>query len=62
MTHELNEADLDIVQVACECGNTFDMPWDAVAFGALASSSMQCGQCGESNKMNVVADPSPNKK
>ena len=55
-----NEADLDLVQVGCECGNEFDMPWDAVAFGGLGERSF-CGQCGEAGKMVVINDPTPNK-
>lgn len=52
---EPNEADLDLVTVGCECGNTFEMPWDAVAFGGLGEGSF-CGQCGESGKMTIVSD------
>lgn len=48
---EPNAADLDRVTVSCACGNTFDMPRDALAFGVY------CGQCGEPGKMKVVADP-----
>ena len=55
-----NEADLDIVLIGCKCGNQFDMPWDAVAFGGLNGS--YCGQCGETGKMSVILDPSPNKE
>lgn len=60
MTYELSEADLDVVRIGCECGNNFDMPWDAVAFGGLGERSF-CGQCGEPGKMKIVQDPSPNK-
>ena len=56
----LNDADFNLVQIGCECGHKFDMPWDAMAFGGLGENSF-CGQCGESGKMQVVADPSPNK-
>lgn len=55
-----NAADLDIVLVGCECGNQYDMPWDALMF--LNDENSSCGQCGKSGKMNVIADPSPNKK
>ena len=58
---EPNEADLDLVQIGCECGNKFEMPWDAVAFGALDDNS-HCGKCGESGLMEIIADPSPNKQ
>lgn len=56
----MNEADLDIVLVGCECGNQFDIPWDALAFCGFRG--MHCGQCGEMGKMKVIADPSPNKE
>ena len=59
-TFKVNAADLDLVQIGCECGNLFDMPWDASRMGGLGENSF-CGQCGESGKMTVVADPSPNK-
>lgn len=55
-----NQADLDIVLVGCDCGNQFDMPWDAVAFGGLGENSF-CGGCGKSGTMKVISDPSPNK-
>lgn len=54
-----NEADLDIILIGCECGNQFDMPWDVLAFSGFIG--MRCGQCGEIEKMEVIADPSPNK-
>ena len=57
---EPNAADLDIVLIGCVCGNEFDMPWDAVAFGGLGEGNY-CGQCGKSGTMQVIADPSPNK-
>lgn len=56
---ELNEQDLDIIQVQCECGHTFDVPWDVSAFGFL--HSMICGYCCKEGKIKVIADPSPNK-
>lgn len=49
---EPNEADLDLVDVKCDCGNKFDMPWDAIAFGGF--EGMYCGQCGETGKFEVV--------
>lgn len=52
---EQNEADLDQVTVVCECGNTFDIPWDVLAFGG-GFCGMYCGQCGETGKMKVIAD------
>lgn len=59
---EPNDADNDIVQVACECGNTFDIPWDVCAFGLLNTPNFNCGQCGKSECFKLIADPSPNKK
>jgi len=56
--HELNAADLDIVQVSCDCGNTFDIPWDCTFF----MDTMRCGQCDSMGCFSVTADPSPNKK
>lgn len=55
-----NAADLDIVLVGCECGNQYDMPWDALMF--LNDENSYCGQCGKSGKMGVISDPSPNRK
>ena len=55
-----NAADLDLVTIGCECGNNFQMPWDAVAFGGLGEGSF-CGQCGSSGKMNVIDDPEESK-
>ena len=52
---EPNEADMDLITIGCECGNEFDMPWDALAFGGF--DGMYCGQCGETGKMKVIADP-----
>ena len=46
---ELNEADLDCVTVACECGNSFEMPRDAL-FGL---SDIHCGQCGKAGRMRI---------
>ena len=48
-----NAADLDVVQVQCKCGNTFEMDWDAVAFGGLGKNTF-CGQCGKEGNMKVV--------
>lgn len=56
---EPNEADLDVVQVGCECGNKFEMPWDAVAFGGLGDNSY-CGQCGKSGLMEVITGKDSN--
>lgn len=53
---EPNAADLDVVTVGCECGNKFQMPWDAVAFGGLGEGTY-CGQCGKSGNMQVINDP-----
>lgn len=50
-TVELNEADLDTVDIECECGNKFDMPRDAL----FALYDIHCGQCGEQGKMSVVS-------
>ena len=52
---EPNAADLDLITVGCECGNTFDIPWDAIAFGGF--EGMHCGQCGKAGKMKVLEDP-----
>ena len=49
-------ADLDLVQVACSCGNTFDLPFDC-CFGMDRAI---CGQCHKKGQFEVVADPSPN--
>ncbi|MDY6903705.1 MAG: hypothetical protein SWH61_03375 [Thermodesulfobacteriota bacterium] len=58
---EPNEADLDIVLVRCkECGNEFDMPFDALMY--LNDAHSQCGQCRKTGTFEVVADPSPNKR
>ena len=57
---EPNDADLDIIQVGCWCGNTFDVPWDVSAFGML--HGMHCGTCGCEGTIEVIADPSPNKE
>ena len=48
---EPNEADLDTVDIECECGNKFDMPRDCLMFGF---DGMYCGQCGESGKFRVA--------
>jgi len=55
-----NAADLDIVLVGCECGNQYDIPWDALQF--LNSKNSFCGQCGQTGKMKIISDPSPNKR
>ena len=47
-----NEADLDLIGVSCECGNEFEMPWDAVVLCGF--ECMYCGQCGETGKMKVI--------
>jgi len=49
---EPNEADLDLIKIGCECGNEFEMPWDAMAFCGL--DGMYCGQCGETGKMEAL--------
>lgn len=54
-----NAADLDTVTVGCKCGFEFDIPWDALAFGGF--DGMFCGECFESGKMSVIADPSKGK-
>jgi len=51
---EPNEADLDIVTVGCDCGHTFNIAWDAMAFGC---NQINCGQCGEAGKMKIIEDP-----
>jgi len=51
---EPNEADLDLITVGCECGNTFEMPWDAMAFCGL--EGMHCGQCGKAGNLDVIKD------
>ena len=40
---EPNEADLDRVTVSCTCGNSFDLPRDAL----WGLNEMYCGQCGK---------------
>lgn len=55
-----NSADLDTVLVECECGNKFDIPWDATMF--LNDENSYCGQCGQSGNFRVIADPSLNKE
>lgn len=47
-----NAADLDLVTVQCECGNSYTTPWDTLMF--LNDKYSFCGQCGESGKMKVV--------
>jgi len=47
-----NAADLDIIQIRCECGNQFDTPRDSLMF--LNSKNSFCGQCGESGKMVCI--------
>ena len=54
MEYVLNEADLDIVTVKCDCGHTFDIPWDAMAF---SGDQINCGKCGEAGKMRIIEDP-----
>ena len=49
--------DDDLVQVGCDCGNTFDIPWDCSMF----LDSLDCGQCGKSGYIEVKADPSPSR-
>ena len=44
-----NAADLDCETVACACGNSFEMPFDAL-FGL---PDMHCGQCGEQGRFKV---------
>jgi len=48
-TIEPNEADLDVVNIECECDNTFDMPRDAL----FAIDDLYCGKCCEQGKMSV---------
>lgn len=48
---EPNEADLDCVTISCECGNSFEMPRDAM-FGL---SDMHCGWCNEIGKWKLCA-------
>ena len=38
----LNEADLDVVEISCECGHIITMPRDAL----FALPNMHCGSCG----------------
>jgi len=45
-----NEADLDCVTVACECGNSFELPMDAM-FGL---NDMYCGQCSKKGKFEFL--------
>jgi len=54
-----NAADLDIILVGCECGNQYDIPRDCIMF--MNNENSFCGQCGQSGKMEIIADPSPNK-
>lgn len=51
-----NEADMDRVTIGCECGNTFDIPFDVLTIGG-GFEGMYCGQCGEAGKMKVTSDP-----
>lgn len=55
-----NAADLDIVLVGCECGNQYDTPWDCLMW--LNDENSFCGQCGQSGKMRIIANPSPNRE
>jgi len=48
-----NAADLDIIQIRCECGNQFDTPRDALMFLNVKNSF--CGQCGKSGKMSLIS-------
>lgn len=54
MVYELSEADLDLVTVKCDCGHTFEIPWDAMAF---SGDKINCGGCGEAGKMQIIEDP-----
>lgn len=47
-----NSADLDLVQVRCECGNQYDTPRDTLMF--LNSELSFCGKCEKSGMMKVV--------
>lgn len=58
MSSPYNEADLDLVEVTCgNCGNRSDTPYDA----AHMMNDAICGQCGETGKFGITADPSPRK-
>ena len=51
---EPNEADLDLVTVKCNnCGNQFEMPWDA---WTMFGGGITCGQCGAEGGFRRVSD------
>lgn len=47
-----NDADLDLIEVSCECGNRFKLQYDAVAFCNF--DKMDCGRCGRAGKIDVI--------
>ena len=51
---EPNAADLDCVTVGCECGNSFELPMDAM----FALSDMFCGQCEQQGLFSLLENES----